>query len=63
MQAQFAEQAASEDPVERALAQYAERVSGRWSEPFMPTREGASLTFFNIEGPSRTRSSSLPPWR
>jgi type II secretory pathway pseudopilin PulG len=49
MRANFAEQAASEDPVERAFAQYAERVSGRWSEPFMPTRSGTSLTFFNVE--------------
>jgi hypothetical protein len=46
MGAQFAEQAMSEDPVERAMAQYMERISGRWMEPFMPQRDGASLTFF-----------------
>jgi prepilin-type processing-associated H-X9-DG protein len=50
LKAQFAQQAASDDPIERAMAQYAERVSGRWSQPFMPTREGASLTFFRFEG-------------
>jgi hypothetical protein len=48
MTAQFAQQAMSEDPVERAMAQYMERVSGRWLEPFMPQREGASLTFFKV---------------
>jgi hypothetical protein len=49
MRAQFAEQAASEDPVQRAFAQYAERVSGKWSEPFMPKRAGSSLTFFETD--------------
>jgi hypothetical protein len=50
MRADLAPQAASEDPVERAFAQYVERVSGTWAQPFMPKREGAKLTFFRIEG-------------
>jgi hypothetical protein len=50
MRADLAPQMESEDPVERAFAQYMERVSGSWSQPFMPTRDGAKLTFFHIEG-------------
>jgi hypothetical protein len=50
MKADLARQAASEDPVERALAQYMERVSGEWAKPFMPKRDGAKLTFLRIEG-------------
>jgi hypothetical protein len=46
----FAQQAASDDPVEQATARYMQRVSGRWVEPFMPERDGASLTFFKSEG-------------
>ncbi len=50
MRADLAPQAASKDPVERAFAQYSERVSGRFAQPFMPVRKGAELTFFRIEG-------------
>ncbi len=50
LKAQFAQQAASDDPVERAMAQYAERVSGNWTKSFMPTREGASLVLFRSQG-------------
>ncbi len=50
MRAQLAKQEASEDPVERAFAHYMERVSGLWAQPFMPTREGADLTFFRFTG-------------
>ena len=50
MRTALAPQAASEDPVERAFAQYMERVSGDWAQPFMPVRDGAKLTFFRIEG-------------
>jgi type II secretory pathway pseudopilin PulG len=50
MRADLAPQMESEDPVERAFAQYMERVSRSWSQPFMPTRDGAKLTFFRIEG-------------
>jgi prepilin-type processing-associated H-X9-DG protein len=46
---QLAEQAVSNDPIERAWAQYAERISADWSKPFMPTREGATLTLFRRE--------------
>ena len=49
MKAAVAEQAKSEDPVERAMAHYAERVSGRWTQPFIPTRDGADLTFFRAD--------------
>jgi type II secretory pathway pseudopilin PulG len=52
MRAQLAKSAASEDPVERAFAQYVERVSGPWSQRFMPSREAASLTFFHFENSS-----------
>jgi type II secretion system protein G len=50
MREAFAEQAASADPVEQATARYMERISGRWLKPFMPERDGASLTFFKTEG-------------
>jgi prepilin-type processing-associated H-X9-DG protein len=50
MKASLAKQKDSDDPIERAMAQYAERVSGRWSQPFMPARDGAQLTFFRTEG-------------
>jgi hypothetical protein len=50
MTAELAKQKTSEDPVERAAAQYAERISNRWTQPFMPTREGADLVFFRVEG-------------
>jgi hypothetical protein len=50
MRADMAPQMQSDDPVERAFAQYMERVSDRWVQPFMPARDGAKLTFFHIEG-------------
>jgi prepilin-type processing-associated H-X9-DG protein len=50
LKAQLAEQASSEDPVERAWAAYAERVSNSWMSPVMPVREGASLTIFHSDG-------------
>ncbi len=46
MKASLAKQKDSDDPVERAMAEYAERVSGRWAQPFMPKRNGAQLVFF-----------------
>jgi hypothetical protein len=49
IKAQFAQQAASNDPVERAFAQYMERISSSWNKPFAPTREGATLTLFRTE--------------
>ncbi len=49
MKAQFAEQAASSDPVDQALAQYMDRVSGLWMTPFTPTRETDSLTLFRTD--------------
>jgi hypothetical protein len=50
MKAQFAQYAMSEDPVERSLAQYMERVSGSWSERFAPQRDGATLVYFKTDG-------------
>jgi type II secretory pathway pseudopilin PulG len=50
MTASFAEKKTSEDPVERAAAQYGERISGRWTQTFMPVREGADLVFFRVDG-------------
>jgi hypothetical protein len=50
MTAAFAKQKESEDPVERAAAQYAERMSGRWTQPFMPQRDGADIVFFRTDG-------------
>jgi hypothetical protein len=49
MSADVAKLKASEDPIERAMAQYTERVSGRWAQPFMPQRAGAQLTFISVE--------------
>jgi hypothetical protein len=49
IRAQFAQLAASNDPVERALAQYMERISSSWNKPLAPTREGATLTMFRTE--------------
>jgi hypothetical protein len=49
MRTDLAPQAASEDPIERAFAQYMERVSGAWAQPFMPKRDGAKLTFFRFD--------------
>jgi hypothetical protein len=46
LKAQLSEQAASADPIERAWAQYIERVSAGSSQ-FMPTREGSTLTLFH----------------
>jgi hypothetical protein len=45
----LAPQMESEDPIERAFAQYMERISGRWAEPFMPTKDGAKLTIFHFD--------------
>jgi type II secretory pathway pseudopilin PulG len=45
----LAPQRESEDPIERAFAQYMERISGEWAEPFMPMRDGARLTIFHFE--------------
>jgi len=59
LKAQLAEQAASEDPVERAFAQYADRVSSKWMTPFMPTREGASLTLFHTDGLNDSQKKML----
>ncbi|MCI0333057.1 MAG: DUF1559 domain-containing protein, partial [Planctomycetes bacterium] len=59
LKAQLAEQAASEDPIERAFAQYAERVSAKWMTPFMPTRDGASLTLFHREGLDESQKTML----
>jgi hypothetical protein len=50
LKSQLGEQAASEDPLERAFAQYAERVSDKGMSQFMPKREGASLTLFHTDG-------------
>jgi hypothetical protein len=61
MKAQFAQLAASDDPVERAFAQYTERMSDHWAKPLMPTRDGASLTFFHIEG-SNSPQQLLVVW-
>src|SRR4051812_21507814 len=49
MRADLAPQIESEDPVERAFAQYVERVSSRWAQPFMPKRDGGKLTIFHFE--------------
>ncbi len=59
LKAQLAEQAASEDPIERAFAQYAERVSAKWMTPFMPTRDGASLTLFHRDGLDESQKMML----
>jgi hypothetical protein len=48
LKSQLAEPLASNDPIERAFAQYIERVSAS-SSRFMPTREGTTLTLFRRE--------------
>jgi type II secretion system protein G len=50
MKAQFAQFAMSEDPVQRAFAQYMERVSNTMTERFAPQREGATLVYFTTDG-------------
>jgi hypothetical protein len=40
----------SEDPVQRAFAQYMERVSNTMTERFAPQREGATLVYFKTDG-------------
>lgn len=52
MRADMAPQAASDDPVERSVAQYMERVSGKWTESFIPKRDGSTFTIFRVEGAS-----------
>jgi Protein of unknown function (DUF1559) len=59
MKAQFAQYALSEDPVERALAQYMERVTGSWSERFAPQRDGATLVYFKIDGQTSGQQQQL----
>jgi hypothetical protein len=59
LKAQFAQYAMSEDPVERALAQYMERVSGTWSERFAPQREGASLVYFRTDADDSSQQKQL----
>jgi hypothetical protein len=49
MRADMAQQAASDDPVERAFAQYMERVSGRFAQPFLPKREGTTMVVFRVQ--------------
>jgi hypothetical protein len=58
MRAQFAEQAASADPVEQAMAKYMERISGSWTEQFSPQRDGSTLTFFKSE-PSKAGQQQM----
>jgi hypothetical protein len=59
LKAQLAEQAASDDPVERAFAQYAERISGSWATQNVPTREGATLTLFHTDGLDESQKKML----
>lgn len=59
VKARLAEQAASQDPIERAYAQYAERVSGNWMTQFMPVRDGAKLTLFHSDGLDESQKKML----
>jgi hypothetical protein len=59
MKTQFAQYAMSEDPVERALAQYMERVSNTMTERFAPQREGATLVYFRTDGESSGQQQKL----
>jgi prepilin-type processing-associated H-X9-DG protein len=49
MNAQFTQQAASVDPVEKAFANYMQRISGSWTSALRPARNGASLTMFSFK--------------
>ena len=64
LKAQLAEQLASEDPVERAFAQYAERISGTWMGPMLPAVEGSKLTLFHTRRPRRIAKEDCRgrPW-
>lgn len=57
--AQFAAQAASDDPIQRAFAQYNERLSSHWVSRLTPQREGASLTLFKTEDASKQQVASI----
>ncbi len=59
LKAVFAAQATSEDPVQRALAQYVERLSNSWMEGFAPQREGASLVYFKSGGENSAEQKQL----
>lgn len=50
MLAQTGEMAASEDPVEQAVAQYAERMNRRMVDFLRPKRQGDTLTLVRSEG-------------
>jgi hypothetical protein len=59
MKANFAQFAMSEDPVQRALAQYSERVSNTLTERFAPQREGATLVYFKTDGENSGQQQQL----
>jgi hypothetical protein len=50
LKAQFAEQAASEDPIQRALAAYSERVTAKSIADNMPTRDGNRVVLYHSDG-------------
>ena len=50
MKASLAKQKDSDDPIERAMAQYAERVSGRWSQPLHAGARRGAVDFLSRRG-------------
>ncbi len=50
LQADLSKTKVSDDPVQRAAGQYLERLMNRYLDMFRPTREGANLVMFRVEG-------------
>jgi hypothetical protein len=45
----------SDDPIQKAIAAYVQRMSSKWTSFFRPQRSGASLTLYRSEGDSPER--------
>ncbi len=59
-EAQAAQIAGHDDPVEKALAAYTQRITGGWIKKLRPDRNGARLTFFRTEGnPSQQQLTTI----
>jgi hypothetical protein len=59
LKAQLAEQAASEDPIQQALASYAERVTAKSLAENMPTRDGNRVVLYHSDGLDESQKKML----
>jgi hypothetical protein len=59
MEGEIAKLAASEDPIERALAQYMQRMSTATAESIRPAREADSLVLFRLAGSDGSQQDKL----